>query len=266
MDDQQFRQILEAFGLSWHGYRKVRKGVKKRLARHMQELGCRSVPHYLSVLERDPRLKVESQHLLTVSISRFFRDRELWSALARSVFPEICRARKTSLKIWSAGCARGEEPYTIAIVWDAFTNASGLDRQRELWATDANPLWLSKARAGIYSRSSLKEVETDVRETYFQPVPGSPEFAVAHWIKKDIIWKVHDLVADGPPANDFSLIFLRNNLLTYYKERIRRPVLETILGSLGSPGFLIVGSHETIPEELTSVERCPFHRLIFRKK
>jgi chemotaxis methyl-accepting protein methylase len=151
-------------------------------------------------------------------------------------------------------------------VWDAFTNARGLDRQLELWATDANPLWLSKARAAIYGRSSLKEVEPNVRETYFQPVPGSPEFAVALWIKRDIIWRVHDLVADDPPAEDFSLIFLRNNLLTYYNEAIQRPVLEMILGSLGSPGFLIVGSHETIPEELTSVEPCPFHRLIFRKK
>lgn len=266
MDDQQFRQILEAFDLSWQGYRKVRKGVKKRLGRHMQELGCRSVPDYLSVLERDRWLRSEGQQLLRISISRFFRDRELWRTLERRVFPEICRARRESVKVWSAGCARGEEPYSIAMVWDAFTKAKGLDCQLELWATDANPQWLSKARAGIYGRSSLKEVEPNVRETYFQPVRGSTEFAVAHWIKRGIIWRVHDLLAEEPPAGDFSLIFLRNNLLTYYNETTRKPVLEMILERLGEPGFLVVGSHETIPGGLTSVEPCVFHRLIFRKK
>jgi chemotaxis protein methyltransferase CheR len=266
VDDRQFRQILGAFGLSWHGYRKVRKGVKKRLARHMQELGARSVPRYLSLVESDPRLRVESQRLLTVSISRFFRDQELWRTLERRVFPEICESRKTSAKIWSAGCARGEEPYSVAIAWDLFIKAGEPDCQLELWATDANPLSLSEARAGIYGRSSLKEVEPSVREAYFQAVPGSSEFAVARWIKRGIIWRVHDLATDDPPAEDFSLVLLRNNLLTYYNETIRKSVLEMILESLGSPGFLIVGSHETIPEELRSVERYPFHRLIFRKK
>lgn len=266
MDDQQFRHIIETFGLSWQGYRKVRKGVKKRIARHMQELDCRSVTHYLSVLESNPRLKVQSQRLLTVSISRFLRDRELWRTLETILFPEICHARKNSVRIWSSGCARGEEPYSIAITWDSFTRAKGLQRQRDLWATDANPEWLSKAKAGIYARSSLKEVEPNVLETYFQPTQDPTAFAVSDSIKKDIIWKVHDLVADDPPARDFSVIFLRNSLLTYYNEQIRRPVLETMLQSLGDPGFLIIGSHETIPAELTALEPCAFHRLILRKK
>ena len=205
MDDQQFRHIIETFGLSWHGYRKVRKGVKKRIARHMQELNCRSVAQYLSVLESNPRLRAQSQRLLTVSISRFFRDRELWRALESIVFPEICGATKNSVRIWSSGCARGEEPYSIAIAWDVFTRASELHRHLDLWATDANPEWLSKAKAGVYARSSLKEVEPNVLETYFQPLPESTEFAVSPSIKKNIIWKVHDLVADDPPARDFSV-------------------------------------------------------------
>ncbi|MEJ2717278.1 MAG: CheR family methyltransferase [Deltaproteobacteria bacterium] len=265
MDDRQFRRIIETFGLSWHGYRKVRKAVKKRIARHMQELNCRSVTHYLSVIESNRRLRAQSQRLLNVSISRFFRDREFWRALERSLFPEICRARKNSVRIWSAGCARGEEPYSIAIAWDVFAKRSELHCQLDLWATDTNPEWLSKAKAGVYARSSLKDMEPEVLETYFEPLPGASEYRVSHFVKKEIIWKMHDLATDDPPTRDVSVLFLRNNLLTYYNETIRKTVLEKTLESLASPGFLIIGSHERIPEEVRSLEPSAFHRLIFRK-
>ena len=90
MRDDQFREILRVFGLSWDGYRRVRRGVKKHLQAHMVTLGSRSVTEYLERLEGDGEASEEAERLMTVSISRFFRDIGLWQALGRGVLPERC--------------------------------------------------------------------------------------------------------------------------------------------------------------------------------
>jgi chemotaxis protein methyltransferase CheR len=84
MDDASFHQILDHFNLSWKGYRKVRKGVKKRLSQHMQELGCVSVGEYMAAVSRAPEIENECRMHLTVSISRFFRDSRLWESLEKT--------------------------------------------------------------------------------------------------------------------------------------------------------------------------------------
>ena len=78
MDDAQFRILLEHLGYCWDGCRRVRKGVKKRTHRHMQQLGCRDIPAYLNLLDNQVERRHECELLMTVSISRFFRDRRLW--------------------------------------------------------------------------------------------------------------------------------------------------------------------------------------------
>jgi len=89
MDNQQFCQLLRHLGLSWTGYRKVRKGVKKRIARHMQDLGCRNVSAYLVELDRRNDARLDCERLMTVSISRFFRDRKLWETLQKNILPVL---------------------------------------------------------------------------------------------------------------------------------------------------------------------------------
>lgn len=91
MDDAAFRQLLDYLNLSWEGYRKVRKGVKKRIRRHMRTLGCGTLPAYFRILDREPALRQDCDRLMTVSISRFFRDRELWRALRERLLPNLAR-------------------------------------------------------------------------------------------------------------------------------------------------------------------------------
>ena len=85
MDDAQFRKLLEFLRYSRAGYRRVRKGVKKRIQRHMQRLGCRDITAYLSLLENQADCRYECELLMTVSISRFFRDRRLWQMLENQI-------------------------------------------------------------------------------------------------------------------------------------------------------------------------------------
>ena len=82
MHDSQFRQVLDHFNYSWAGFRKVRKGVKKRLARHMLAVNCHAIDTYITAIENNDDVRQKFEHCMTVSISRFFRDRGLWDVLA----------------------------------------------------------------------------------------------------------------------------------------------------------------------------------------
>ena len=264
MDDSQFRRVLDYFSLSWKGYRRVRKGVKKRLARYMQDLALREMEAFLSALDKDPGQRAEVERLLSVSISRFFRDRELWRAMGESVLPEIVSAKPPKVKVWSAGCARGEEVYSFRILWEEWKKDMDRPPELELWATDLNPEYLSQAQKGIYSSASLKEVPEEWRKNYFSPVEGN-RWGVADSLKAGIRWRVHHLVCHVPPMKDFQVIFLRNNLLTYYQDETKKYALAKIIQVLSSHGFLLIGSHEKIPKSFSGVEPTLHHTAIYQK-
>ena len=122
MDDEGFRQLLNRFGYSWKGYRRVRKGVKRRLSRHMQQLGCRSLEEYLRCLESDGGLQRQFTNVMSVSVSRFFRDRALWKIMEEHIVPGIVRENEDRVRVLSIGCACGEEVYSFKIIWKGLEN------------------------------------------------------------------------------------------------------------------------------------------------
>jgi len=209
---------------------------------------------YLQALEENPERKEQAERLLTVSSSRFFRDRSLWQTLKNQVLPMMITKDTEKIKVWSAGCACGEEAYSFKIVWDKLRGAFERFPELELWATDMNPEVIDKARAGVYSLSSLKELPEGLRVSYFNPAEES-YLTISDSLKKGILWKLHNLLSDDPPQKDFQIIFLRNNLLTYYKKTVQKPVFRRVLDSLAAGGFLIIGAHEKLPSE--SLELFP---------
>ncbi len=264
MDDQQFRELLDFLGLSWKGYRKVRKGVKKRVAQYMQERGFRSMNTFVLSLEKDREQRRQVETLMTVPISRFFRDRNLWPTLEKKVIPAAVAQEKTKIKVWSAGCASGEEIYSFKILWEEWARNRDRIPELELWATDLNAGLLDRARAGIYSASSLKELPERMRSRYFRPAKGTG-WKISDSLKRGIQWKVRNLLFDEPPAKNFQIIFLRNNLLTYYKEELLRPALGKVIEGLYPGGFLIIGAHEKFPKELVQLTPFPHDPSILQK-
>ncbi len=275
MNDREFGDLLHSLGLSWRGYRKVRKGVKRRVARHMAELGCGSMNDYLLALERDTGLREQAERVLSVSISRFFRDRALWQALDERVLPMLARGGGGGIKAWSAGCARGEEVYSLRILWERLWERNG-ERHGErgvpgltlhIRGTDLNPSYLAAAREGVYGESSLKEAPAAWRARYFnRRGPGGP-YAVAGVLRHGVSWRVHNLISE-PPGEGFQLIFLRNNLLTYYEAQRRERGLKLVLGALAPGGFLVVGAHETghlAYPETPGLLPSPHHPCLWRK-
>jgi chemotaxis methyl-accepting protein methylase len=257
MHDDQFRQLLDRFNYSWTGYRKVRKGVKKRISRHMQELSCPNIEVYLDLLDENDMARQESERRMTVSISRFFRDRKLWQDLEEEILPRMIETEKKILRVWSAGCARGEEVYSFKIIWDRFIGKYVHAPDLEITATDVHPDYIEKAREGIYTKSSLKEVAQELREHYFDIRKSGHHFGVKAFLKEGLDWRVRNIFAD-PPGSAFDIIFLRNNLLTYYKEQKKKEGLNKVIKALAPDGWLIVGSHEKMPAGVLNFERHNF--------
>lgn len=265
LDDEQFRQILAHFDLSWKGYRKIRKGVKKRLTKHMRSLGLDTAQEYLMAANRNPMLMDEIRRLLTVSISRFFRDRKMWNDLRRFVLP--LRVENDSVvQAWSAGCASGEEPYSFSMLWHSFCETMPTSPEIHIQGTDSNAHMIERARSGLYHRSSLRDVDTPTLENYFRPTRQKDTLAIVQKIKQSVRFRLHDFTRDDPPGNEFHLIFLRNNLLTYYSGECRDAAFNKILKSLRFGGFLLIGMHEEIPAECCTLIPSAYNsRILIRK-
>ncbi len=246
MDDAAFGQLLDYLNLDWKGYRKVRKGVKKRIRRHMLALGCQGLSDYLAVLNDKLAIREECDRHMTVSISRFFREHALWTALEERLLPELIDFFPEKIRIWSAGCACGEEAYSFAIVWALLKKKTDNLPAVELLATDTNEASLGRARIGRYPPSSIREVPVDLRSDYFESRKGGKQFQVREFLKQDVLFRPHDLLS-GSPKSRFHLIFIRNNLLTYYQDQIKGPVFHKILEALTPRGLLIVGAQENVP-------------------
>ena len=169
------------------------------------------------------------------------------------------------MKVWFAGCGCGEEVYSFRILWEKLRDQFGSMPKLQTVATDINPLYLDKAETGIYSRSSLKEIQEEIRSIYFGPRMRGTHYLLEAFIKKGIIWAVHNLLSD-PPGGRFHIIFLRNNLLTYYQNELRKPAFRKVANSLTPDGFLVIGAHEKIPEGFSTLVPFCHHSYIFQKR
>ena len=256
LSDEDFKLLLDHLNRPWAGFRKIRKGVKKRVRRHMTEIGCAAVNDYLQLLDQDPEALTECEHRLLVTISRFYRDRLLWDHLQASLLPALARRFPDGMHVWSAGCGRGEEPYSLSMVWEETAAALFPAPELRIVATDADPVNLEQAMEGIYPPSSLKEIPEHARQRWFHKARGRGQLKIDAHLRTRIDWHVHQLLAP-PPRDSFHLILLRNNLLTYYQGAQLKNALAQIIACLPAGGRLILGSHERLPTQFSQMARDP---------
>ncbi len=247
MDDHQFLRLLAHFGFSREGYRRVRKGVKKRLRRHMQALGCQDLTCYLAAIEALPRERSECLRRLSVPISRIMRDGAFWETLSARILPDLVDRFGNPLQVLSAGCACGEEVYSLAISARSAPLASGTDQcMLHILATDRNPACLARAQEGIYPRSSFRELDPERRTRHFIPLRGGRRYRIRPELQAHITWLCCEI--DRLPLRAaFHLLLLRNSILTYLKRSGQSAVLAPIIGHLRPGGVLVVGHRERLP-------------------
>lgn len=215
-----------------------------------REWGCRDQPgsyiqQLLSTAVTKNHLEVLAGHL-TVGETYFFREKRSLEVFEIDIVPELMRTRPDKLiRIWSAGCASGEEPYSIAIMLSRLT-ASLREWNVEILATDLNTRSLEKASAGIYGEWSFRGVSPRIRSAYFEAA-GKDRWAVSSAVKKMVSFAQLNLMDDFLPpflgSSTFDVIFCRNVLMYFTPEGMRK-VVQQLHRCLASDGWLIVSSTE----------------------
>jgi chemotaxis protein methyltransferase CheR len=246
---------LPELGLDWPGFRKVRKQVCKRVNRRLQALGFHGVSEYRAHLERTPGEWAVLEGLCRVTISRFYRDRRVFEMLEQAVLPALAEAATVRgegvLRCWSAGCASGEEPYTLSMLWDLAVGARfpGLDLR--ILATDADPVALQRASAGIYGVGSLEELPREWLEQAFALSDGRYRVRDEH--RQKILFRLQDL-RSALPEDRFHLILCRNLVLTYFAPALTATVMNRIATRLDPGGALVIGIREMLPPDVPGFE------------
>ncbi len=241
---------LPRMGFRWAGFRRVRRQVRRRLKRRLLELGLSDPGQYRSYLGQHAEEWRRLEELCRITISRFFRDRRVFQELSRRVLPRLARQaieqREPRLRIWSAGCGAGEEPYSLAILQRRGPSEALRRVDLEILGTDADDHQLERAEIGEYRASSLREVPADWRREAFERV-GTDLFRLRAPCRKGVVFARQDLRRQAP-AGVFHLILCRNLAFTYFAEEEQKWLLGRLLERLRLPGFLVIGSHEKLPE------------------
>ena len=242
---------MPRLGLRWKGFRKVRRQVCRRIRRRFRELGLSDLDAYRQQLASDPDEWHRLDRLCRVTISRFFRDREVFRRLGEEVLPELAAAARRrgarTLSCWSAGCASGEEPYSVAILWRHDLAPRYPELLLSILATDWDLTVLARARRARYDEGSTREMPDEWKREAFEARDGELHLCPEHreWVR----FAALDIRRSFPAAA-FDLILCRNLVFTYYDDRSQRQMGQRLIDRMVAGGYLVVGSHESVPEEL----------------
>jgi chemotaxis protein methyltransferase CheR len=229
----------------------------------MRRLGIGSFADYRVKLEADPEEWPVLDGFCRITISRFCRDKSTFDGLRDAVLPQIAMravAEEREVRIWSAGCASGEEPYTVKIVWDLQVGLRFPDVCLGIVATDIDATLLDRARQACYAAASLRELPPELSTQAFTGGNGCWCVRPAH--KQSIQFLQQDLRQKAPPGR-FDLVLCRNLAFTYFAPALQETVLERIAASLQPRGFLVIGSHEHLPGSMAQWRPAGCHRTIF---
>jgi chemotaxis protein methyltransferase CheR len=257
---------LPQLELRWPGFRKVRRQVCKRLKQRMRDLGLENYSAYRGRLEADPSEWRVFDECCHITISRFFRDRGIFETVRRQVLPDIAaRAKREGrdAQVWSAGCASGEEPYTLKILWDTEVASAYPGVSLSIIASDVDKAMLMRAREGCFEPTSLHELPPPLIEQAFDRL--GPQYCVKPKHREGIEFLDQDLRREMPPRI-FDLILCRYVVFTYFAVPLQRKVLASMLERLRPWGYLVIGTHEQLPSdvpELTALDSAP---QIFQKR
>ena len=211
------KNVLPRLGLSLRGFRKVDAQACKRIRRRFLALGLADFAAYRNYIRSAPAEWDVLQSLCYITISRFWRDRAVFDRLAAEIVPQLSDAAASRgdkiLRAWSAGCASGEEPYSLKLLWEFCVGPKYPDRAISIVATDADTTSLQRARTACYRASSLRELpEHWVRAAFNRQ---GPLYCLRDTFRTDVEFREQDISA-RIPEGPFDLIFWRNLVFTYF--------------------------------------------------
>lgn len=215
--------------------RQMKRRIEALIAKH----NINSYHDYVARLKADKAVYEEFINYITINVSEFFRNPEQWVLLERDVFPYLMDRFGKDLKIWSAACSTGDEPYSLVMLLSRFLPLNKI----KILATDIDKQVMDKARAGLYHEKSLKGLPEDLLKKYFVKV-NDRIYQISDTIKACVEFKQHDLLKDQYPSN-CDLIVCRN-VLIYFTDEAKNKIYLDFHRALKKDALLFVGSTEQI--------------------
>lgn len=245
------RQVFTLTCIDLSAYKE--RQMKRRIDALIQKNGVKGYPTYVELLKKDKVKFEEFVNYLTINVSEFYRNPEQWDTLEKEILPYLMGKFGKNLKIWSAACSTGDEPYSLVMLLSKFLPLS----QIKIIATDIDKQVLEKAKLGLYNEKSLKALPKAFQDQFFRKV-GETSYQIKDEVKRCVEFKQHNLLKDTYPTN-CDMIVCRN-VLIYFTEEAKTEVFRKFNAALKKEGILFVGSTEQIiqPQTLGYTSRKSF--------
>ncbi|UFT97624.1 protein-glutamate O-methyltransferase CheR [Radiobacillus kanasensis] len=228
-------QIKRKTGIDLSLYKEVQ--MKRRLTALRDKKECKDFTSYFKLLNSDQDALMEFLDRVTINVTEFYRNFSRWDTLQKKVLPLLLKNKKT-LKVWSAACSTGEEPYTIAMILNQFMDLKDI----KVSATDLDENVMKRAQVGLYPERSLQEIPDTIKQKYF--TKDGTTYKIDDSIKRCVTFKKHNLLSDNYDK-DYDLIVCRN-VMIYFTEEAKDEIYRKFSQSLRPGGVLFVGSTEQI--------------------
>ena len=254
--------IRDARGFDFTGYK--RSSLARRIRKRMHEVGAADYVDYRDLLESSAEEFGYLFNTILINVTGFFRDAETWTYLQREVMPELLAENEgpREIRVWSAGCATGEEAYSLAI---AFAEALGIDetaKRVKIYGTDVDDDALRDARMGVYTSKHLDSMPPELRDKYFEQT-GS-QFAFRPDLRRRVIFGRHDITRDAPISR-LDLLVCRNTLM-YFNVETQAQVIDRFHFALREGGYLFLGKAEMLLGDGERFEVVSMRQRMFRRR
>src|SRR3954470_14427715 len=240
--DGLLEHVKQSRGFDFSGYK--RPSLERRIRKRLLEVGVERYADYQDYLEVNPDEFTELFDTILINVTSFFRDADAWRHLEAEVVPKLVDSipDDAPIRVWSAGCASGEEAYTAAMVLAEALGEDGFRRRVKIYATDVDEDALATARHAVYSRDSLKAVPQPLLERYWEP--NSKGLGFRTELRRSVIFGRNDLVQDAPISR-IDLLISRNTLM-YFTPETQARILGHFNFSLNPDGFMFLGKSEML--------------------
>lgn len=225
------------------------KQMRRRIDTLVRKNGASTYDEYVQMIKKDKELFDQFVNFLTINVSEFYRNPEQWRLMEEKAIPYLLKHHGKTVRIWSAACSTGDEPYSLAMAFSKHLPLSNI----HITATDIDKKVLQQAQVGLYSEKSIASVPAEMKKKYFTKVGNS--YKISDEIKKCVTFKEHNLLKD-PYPKDMDFILCRN-VVIYFTDEAKDMIYGQFYKSLKNHGILLIGS----TEQISNFKEIGFKRL-----
>ncbi len=259
--DQLLEYLRHTRGFDFGAYK--RASLQRRMLKRLQMVKSESYTDYIDYLEVHPDEFGILFNTILINVTEFFRDGPAWEVMRDTVMPRLLGAKRPGepIRVWSAGCASGQEPYSVAMLLAEMMEEEAFRQRVKIYATDVDEQALAEARAAAYTEAQVQAVPPALREKYFEP--ANDRFNFRKELRRSVIFGRHDLLQDSPISR-VDLLICRNTLM-YFNAEAQSRVLSRFDFALTGTGYLFLGKAEVLLTRSTAFVPIDIKHRIFAK-